>query len=79
MPTITVDICEICGAEKRSDHNGTRHWSDCVGEVLLTFKKQSGIQSEWKYDMCTTCAGFMRDVVAKGIQEIQLKHSKKDK
>lgn len=76
---IEVKICDICGIEHRIDHaldergNPKRHWSDCIDKIHLDMKSHAAIQLEWNYEVCSNCAGFIRDGIITLLKECKEK------
>ena len=69
MSELRITKCDVCKKEYRSDVE--RYWADCINPVHLNFKSHTGLQCEWKIDVCTDCGGSIRDAIAERILKLK--------
>ena len=75
MSKYDVKVCDVC--KKKYASNVRRHWSDCVGNVVLSFKDHAGVQLVISKDMCTPCASTLRDVITTTIKSMEIEEETK--
>lgn len=69
MSNYTVNKCDLCGKEIRSDRTGG-HWTDVIRPVIIDLKHPA-TQIKREYDVCRDCVDRLRHGIEKIVDDIK--------